>query len=220
MATRNGTQNTRNGLGDSHIPDATTSTTFHMAMRVLESEVQLSDVDHKSAVISVQAPSYQLRQVTISGCPGDIVTVSETRQPAGANAAANKFFLVKLNIKSAALWSDLSEKCSVTIENGVTGQTVHIPVRIRIVGQAAKQVYNALDSAGFLDFLLIFLQHYSWIIPSLMWICALGVITIAVYWFIRRRVWEKEGTFNDNSTLRSPSSSMLSRPSISVQSSP
>ncbi|KAK6042383.1 hypothetical protein COOONC_20112, partial [Cooperia oncophora] len=113
-----------------------------------------------------------------------------------------------------------SEKCSVTIENGVTGQTVHIPVRIRIVGQAAKQVYNALDSAGFLDFLLIFLQHYSWIIPSLMWICALGVITIAVYWFIRRRVWEKEGTFNDNSTLRSPSSSMLSRPSISVQSSP
>lgn len=48
----------------------------------------------------------------------------------------------QLNIKSAALWSDLSEKCSVSIENSLTGQTIHVPVRIRIVGQAAKQVYN------------------------------------------------------------------------------
>nr|CDJ92849.1 Bacterial Ig domain containing protein [Haemonchus contortus] len=207
-------------LGDSQIPPAVTSTTFHMAMRVLDSEVQLSDVDHKSAVISVQVPSYQLRQVTISGCAGDIVTVSDTRQPAGSNGAANKFFLVKLNIKSAALWSDLSQKCSVTIENSVTGQIVHVPVRIRIVGQAAKQVYNALDSANFFEFVLIFLQHYSWIIPSLMWLCALGIITIAIYWFIRRRIWEKEGTFNDTTLRSNMSTSQLSRPSMSVQSSP
>ncbi|PIO72522.1 hypothetical protein TELCIR_05552 [Teladorsagia circumcincta] len=176
---------------------------------------------NRTLTVTMKSPGETVLMVTISGCAGDIVTVSETRQPAGSNAAANKFFLVKLNIKSAALWSDLSEKCSVTIENSVTGQTIHIPVRIRIVGQAAKQVYNALDSAGFTDFVLIFLQHYSWIIPSLMWICALGVTTIALYWFIRRRVWEKEGTFNDTTTLRSPAStSLLSRPSISVQSSP
>ncbi|VDM58044.1 unnamed protein product [Angiostrongylus costaricensis] len=85
----------------------------------------------------------------------------------------------QLNIKSAALWSELSEHCLITVENGVTGQSIQIPVRVRLVGQAAKQVYKALDSTGFIDFVLIFLQHYSWIIPSLMWVCFTGIVAIA-----------------------------------------
>ncbi|KAK6725579.1 hypothetical protein RB195_004101 [Necator americanus] len=208
-------------LSGSNVHEAVTNTIFHMAMRVVETEVQLSDMDHKSAVLSLHVPTYQLRYVTANGCAADIITVTETRQSSGGNSAANKFFLVKLNVKSAALWSDLSEKCSVTVENSITGQTIHIPVRVRIVGQAAKQVYNALDSTGFIDFALIFLQHYSWIIPSLMWICLLGIISIAAYWFLRRRIWEKQGTFNDTSALRSPlSTSAVSRASMSMQSSP
>ncbi|WKX87927.1 hypothetical protein Q1695_007941 [Nippostrongylus brasiliensis] len=207
-------------LGNSQVSNAVGVSAFHFAMRVVESEVQLSDVDRVSAILSVIVPSYQVRHVTVVGCPGDIVSVFDARSPASSTPAANKFFNVKLNVKAAALWSDLSEKCALTVENTVTGQSVRVPVRIRIVGQAAKQVYKALDSNGFFDFALIFLQHYSWIIPSLMWICALGVISIAGYWFVRRRVWEREGIFNDTTTLKSPSTSMLSNPSVSMQSSP
>ncbi|VDL80353.1 unnamed protein product [Nippostrongylus brasiliensis] len=207
-------------LGNSQVSNAVGASAFHFAMRVVESEVQLSDVDRVSTILSVIVPSYQVRHVTVVGCPGDIVSVFDARSPASSNPAANKFFNVKLNVKAAALWSDLSEKCALTVENTVTGQSVRVPVRIRIVGQAAKQVYKALDSTGFFDFALIFLQHYSWIIPSLMWICALGVISIAGYWFVRRRVWEREGIFNDTTTLKSPSTSMLSNPSVSMQSSP
>ncbi|KJH46383.1 bacterial group 2 Ig-like protein [Dictyocaulus viviparus] len=209
-------------LGNFQVSDAELNIVFHMAMHVVESQIQLSDVDQKSAVLSVHVPSYQLRYVTAVGCAADIVTVSDIRKPTGLNTAANKFFSVKLNIKSAALWSELSEKCLVTIENSLTGQSIHIPVRVRIVGQAAKQVYKALDSVGLVDFILIFLQHYPWLIPSLMWFCAVGIITIAVYWYIRRSVWEREGTFNYNSTLRSPVSSTpaLSGASVSMQSSP
>ncbi|KAJ1356187.1 hypothetical protein KIN20_013852 [Parelaphostrongylus tenuis] len=209
-------------IGDSQISNALRKTVFHMAMHVVESEIQLSDIDQKSAVLSLHVPSYQLRHVTASGCPGDIITITETRKPSTLDTAANKIFSVKLNIKSAALWSELSENCLITVENRVTGQSIHVPVRIRIVGQAAKQVYKALDSTGFIDFVLIFLQHYSWIIPSLMWACFTGIIAIAVYWFIRRNVWAREGTFNDNSALRSSTfgTSVLSRASVSMQSSP
>uniref|UniRef100_A0A0K0D4Q6 Transmembrane protein n=1 Tax=Angiostrongylus cantonensis TaxID=6313 RepID=A0A0K0D4Q6_ANGCA len=185
-------------IGNSQIPEAVQKTIFHMAMHVVESEV------------------------VASGCAGDIVSVAESRKPAALNTAANKFFLVKLNIKSAALWSELSEHCLITVENSVTGQSIQIPVRVRIVGQAAKQVYKALDSTGFIDFVLIFLQHYSWIIPSLMWVCFTGIVAIAVYWFIRRSVWAREGTFNENHANRSSTSttSVFSRASVSMQSSP
>ncbi|RCN44207.1 hypothetical protein ANCCAN_09790 [Ancylostoma caninum] len=105
------------------------------------------------------------------------------------------------------------------VENGITEQKIYVPVRIRIVGQAAKQVYNALDSTGFIEFVLIFLQHYSWIIPSLMWICLLGIFTIVAYWFIRRRIWERQGTFNDSSAMRSPLSGSATSV-MSAQSSP
>ncbi|EYC35681.1 hypothetical protein Y032_1001g3350, partial [Ancylostoma ceylanicum] len=81
--------------GDSQIRDASVDTIFHTAMRVMESEIQLSDMDQRSATLSIQVPAYQLRYVTASGCSGDIVTVTETRQPPGANVAANKFFVVK-----------------------------------------------------------------------------------------------------------------------------
>ncbi|VDM83275.1 unnamed protein product [Strongylus vulgaris] len=126
---------------DSQVRDAVTTTTFHMAMKALDSEVQLSDMDQKSAVLSIQVPSYHYRYVNVNGCPGDIVTVTETRHPSGTSSTANKFFLIKLNVKSAALWSELSEKCTVIVENGITGQKIYVPVRVRIVGQA-KQVYN------------------------------------------------------------------------------
>ncbi|KAL6733074.1 hypothetical protein Aduo_003759 [Ancylostoma duodenale] len=231
--------------GDSQIRNAAVTTIFHAAMRVLESEIQLSDIDQRSATLSIQVPAYQLRYVTASGCSGDIVTVTEIRQPPGANVAANKIFVVKvlvykkvhasntkhnyednthggalmLNVKLAALWNDLSQKCSVKVENGITEQKIYVPVRIRIVGQAAKQVYNALDSTGFIEFVLIFLQHYSWIIPSLMWICLLGIFTIVAYWFIRRRIWERQGTFNDSSAMRSPISDSATSV-MSAQSSP
>ncbi|EYC35683.1 hypothetical protein Y032_1001g3352 [Ancylostoma ceylanicum] len=124
-----------------------------------------------------------------------------------------------LNVKLAALWTDLSQKCAVKVENSITAQKISVPVRIRIVGQAAKQVYNALDSTGLIEFVLIFLQHYLWIIPSLMWICLLGIFTIIAYWFIRRRIWERQGTFNDTSAMRSPLSTSATSV-MSAQSSP
>ncbi|VDN29780.1 unnamed protein product [Cylicostephanus goldi] len=90
--------------GDTQIKNAVASTVFHMAMRVLESEIQLSDMDKKSAVLSIQVPSYQHRSVNANGCPGDIVTVAETRHPSGANNGANKFFLIKASGLCCCKW--------------------------------------------------------------------------------------------------------------------
>ena len=45
-------------------------------------------------------------------------------------------------MKHVALWNDLSNKCSVTVRNSLTGQTISVPVRVRIVGKDMKQVFN------------------------------------------------------------------------------
>uniref|UniRef100_A0A1I7WPD1 BIG2 domain-containing protein n=1 Tax=Heterorhabditis bacteriophora TaxID=37862 RepID=A0A1I7WPD1_HETBA len=180
---------------DLQVHEASVQTVFHMAMDVVEPEVHLRNLLFEYyCQISIAHPLF---------------------------FPFMSLHTLLLNIKSAAMWSELWDRCAVTVENKLTGQKISVPVRVKLVGEAAKHVYNALDSSGFIDFVLIFLQHYSSIIPSLMWACVAGILVIGAYWFLRRRIWEKEGVFTDESTLHSMvSSPSLNRSHLSMQSSP
>ena len=45
---------------------------------------------------------------------------------------------VQLNTKSAALFEEWRSKCNVTIANSETGQTIEVPVRIRMVSDTTS----------------------------------------------------------------------------------
>ncbi|CAI4228538.1 unnamed protein product [Auanema sp. JU1783] len=190
--------------------DVATHTVFHLAMQVINSEIQLSDVDSKATVVSILVPAYQASYVALSGCSGDLITIREIGKPVNDNSVGNKFFSVKLNIKSATVWNNLLDKCALTVTNKLTGQESQIPVRVKLVGKASKHVYEALESNGFIDFVLIFVQHYSSWIPTLMGVCIILILSIGAYWYLSHFLWEKQGVFLDETNRTSSPSSPVS----------
>lgn len=123
------------------------------------------------------------------------------------------FYNIRLNIKSAALFTEHAKKCQISVENTLTGQVIRVPVTVQLLDETAKQVYNgkfqlqdsikflivsALESRGVVDVLLILAHKYSHAIPTLLWTCLVGIIILVIGIYVKMNVFDKTGSFGDN----------------------
>ncbi|PAV62248.1 hypothetical protein WR25_25032 [Diploscapter pachys] len=183
--------------GSQRIESASVAVPFHFATVVFEEEIHLSDLENKPFVVSVSVPSYQERKLTVRGC--DLVAVSPVKRPEElANAPANVFYAVSLNTKSAALFEEWRSKCNVTIANSETGQTIEVPVRIRMVSDTTS--------------LLEAMSRKSWhdMIYSLVIVCVIGIVSLLAYKYYKSMT-DKPGFVGvTTSAPLSPSSMLVS----------
>ncbi|CAD6186079.1 unnamed protein product [Caenorhabditis auriculariae] len=210
-------------LDGTKIEQATIRVPFYFALRVEEKELALSNADHLGAALSIWAPRYHKSDIVVRGCEGEIVKIVSTSQTAKHVSHATHFYNVLLNVKSAALFSELAKTCHVTVENAKTSQVIRVPVKVRLVDEAAKHVYNALESKGMTDIVLIVLQKYSHLIPSMMATCVVGIAVILAFLYIKYNYLERRGSYNDTSRFNETSmhhtsiaSSVPSSPSSSA----
>ncbi|CAB3410581.1 unnamed protein product [Caenorhabditis bovis] len=196
-------------LDATNVKSGKTIVPFHFAMFAEESELVFSNMEQTDTALSVWAPAYDLKNVIVRGCEGDIVTVQKLYGKTDKHSAkSNAFYNVRLNIKSAALFSEHARKCRVVVENTQTGQTIQIPITIQILDETAKQVYNALDRQGFIDFMLLIAHKYNNMIPTMLWTCVIGLVILAACIYAKMKIWENRGAFDDtaiNSTIHQTS---------------
>lgn len=197
--------------GTIQVTDAQIDVPFHFAFVVEEKELVFSNMDQDNAPLSIWVPPYDSSHIIISGCEGDIVSLKKSPKPTQKHSEkANIFYNVHLNIKSAALFADHAKKCQIKVENTLTGQVVLVPVTIQLLDETAKQVFNALESRGVIDVLLILAQKHSHIIPTVLWTLLVGAIILIVGIYIKMNILDKTGSFGDNSMNSTHQTSMAS----------
>ncbi|KAF1770985.1 hypothetical protein GCK72_002809 [Caenorhabditis remanei] len=204
------------------VADAQLEVPFHFAFNVEEKELVFSNMNQIDAALSVWVPSYDAKNIVVSGCEGDIVNVAKTSKITDKHSAkGNLFYNIHLNVKSAALFTEHAKKCQITVENTLTGQVVRVPVTVQLLDETAKQVFNALESRGIIDVLLILAQQYSHIIPTLLWTCLVGIIILAVAIYVKMNIFDKSGSFGDNtlnnSTHQTSMASSLNSTNVSLR---
>lgn len=193
------------------VTDAHIDVPFHFAFIVEEKELVFSNMDQEESALSIWAPSYDVNNIVVSACEGDIINIKKVRHREERHSEkANMFFNVNLNVKSAALFTEHARKCQITVENTVTGQTVRVPVTVQLLDETAKQVFNALESRGLFDVLLILAQKHSHMIPTLLWTCLVGIIILIGGIYIKMNILDKTGSFGDNSINDTLHTSMAS----------
>ncbi|CAL2028956.1 unnamed protein product [Caenorhabditis brenneri] len=197
--------------GTIQVTDAQVDVPFHFAFVVEEKELVFSNMNQDNAPLSIWVPSYDASHIVVSGCEGDIVTMTKSRNAGEKHSEkANIFYNVHLNIKSAALFTEHAKKCQVTVENTLTGQTIRVPVTVQLLDETAKQVFNALESRGIVDVLLILAQKHSHFIPTILWTLLVGAIILSVGIYIKMNILDKTGSFGDNSMNSTHQTSMAS----------
>uniref|UniRef100_A0A1I7UXK6 Protein-tyrosine-phosphatase n=1 Tax=Caenorhabditis tropicalis TaxID=1561998 RepID=A0A1I7UXK6_9PELO len=197
--------------GSIQVADAYLDVPFHFAFVVEEKELVFSNMNQEESPLSIWVPSYDTKHIIVSACEGDIVTVTKKSKPSEKHSEkATLFYNVHLNIKSAALFTEHAKKCQVTVENTFTGQIVRVPVTVQLLDETAKQVFNALESRGVIDVLLILAQKHSHVIPTLLWTCLIGIIILVVGIYVKTNIFDKTGSFGDNSMSETHQTSMAS----------
>lgn len=208
--------------GTVQVNDATIDVPFHFAFIVEEKELVFSNMNQIEAALSIWAPTYDSKHIVVSGCEGDIVSVEKTSRSSDKHSAkANVFYNIRLNIKSAALFTEHAKKCQISVENTLTGQVIRVPVTVQLLDETAKQVYNALESRGVVDVLLILAHKYSHAIPTLLWTCLVGIIILVIGIYVKMNVFDKTGSFGDNTlnntTHQTSMASSLSSTNVSLR---
>ncbi|CAO4362101.1 unnamed protein product [Caenorhabditis nigoni] len=184
--------------GTIQVDDAQVDVPFHFAFIVQEKELVFSNMNQIDAALSIWVPLYDSKNIVVSGCEGDIVSVGKTKSNEHHSAKANIFYNVHLNVKAAALFTEHAKKCQITVENTLTGQIVRVPVTVQLLDETAKQVFNALESRGIVDVLLILAQKYSHTIPTLLWTCFIAFVILVIGIYVKTSVFDKSGSFGDN----------------------
>ncbi|CAI5439516.1 unnamed protein product [Caenorhabditis angaria] len=197
-------------LEENHVKEARIAVPFHFAMSVEKKELVFSNMVDTGADLSIWAPKHDLDHVTVRGCEGDILTIHKLRNaPTNSPTKSNIFYQITLNVKSAALFSDFARKCQISVENTQTGQIIRVPVSIQLLDETAKQVYEALESRGFFDVLIVLFKQNSGLLSKMLWTCAIAIILLAVGIYMKVNLSEKSGSFGDttmnNSTLHQTS---------------
>ncbi|GMR53464.1 hypothetical protein PMAYCL1PPCAC_23659, partial [Pristionchus mayeri] len=152
---------------------------FYPAFSIIEQEIQLSNYDKESGILSIRVAKHISSDIVVTSC-GEAVHVKEIHSiPSDQSKTVHKEGTVKwiqliLNDKS----SSTGDECVVKVESIKTGQKVEVPVRITLVGETARRAYRELESKGFIDFCLFFFSRFSYLIPNL--IGAVLVLIIAI----------------------------------------
>uniref|UniRef100_A0A8R1IMQ8 Uncharacterized protein n=1 Tax=Caenorhabditis japonica TaxID=281687 RepID=A0A8R1IMQ8_CAEJA len=208
--------------GSVHTGEAKLDVPFHFAFSVEEKKLVFSNMDQREAALSIWAPAYDVKHIVVKSCDGDIVTLQHLSRASDKHSAkANIFYNVRLNVKSAALFPEFTKRCEVEVTNTETMQTVMVPVTVELLDETAKQVYNALESRGVIDVLLILAHKYSYAIPTLLWTCFIGIIILVVAIYLKMKVFDKTGSFGDvtlnNATNHTSMASSLNSSNVSLR---
>ncbi|GMT37164.1 hypothetical protein PFISCL1PPCAC_28461 [Pristionchus fissidentatus] len=155
---------------------------FYPAFQLVEEEITLTNYDKESALLTIRVTKQTSSDIQVTSC-GDAVHVRElTSIPSDQSKTIHKEGTVKwiqitLNDKS----SSLGEECEITVESTRTGQRVKVPVKITLVGETARRAYRELESKGFLDFCMVFVSRFSYLIPNLIGVCIVLIIALLAW---------------------------------------
>uniref|UniRef100_A0A914WHM9 Nuclear pore membrane glycoprotein 210 n=1 Tax=Plectus sambesii TaxID=2011161 RepID=A0A914WHM9_9BILA len=134
------------------------SVPFHPAFHVVQSELQLNNLQVTRAPINVIASPSVLSHLTAETNEPNVLKIAAQEQD--PTDAGRVQFVVQLSTKSAVLWHEQPRDSFVTITNSLTGQTSKVPVSIKLYGDAPKAAFMAMDTSGFWGFLEVLFDHY------------------------------------------------------------
>ncbi|KAF8366884.1 npp-12 [Pristionchus pacificus] len=155
---------------------------FYPAFSIIEDEIQLTNYDRESAILTIQVAKHLASDIVVTSC-GDAVNVKEVYSiPSDQSKTTHKEGTLKwirltLNERS----SSLGEECVIKVESVKTGQRVNVPVKITLVGDTARRAYRDLESKGFIDFCIVIFSKFSYLIPNLIVIVAVLIVTILIW---------------------------------------